>query len=893
MRRCLATLVASMLIAACGGHSPPPRAPSAVASEPLPPPPEPEADGRLPPLATPTRYALDLEIDPAEARFGGAARIAVLVPNETSYVVLHASNLDVSSAHAELDGRVVPARASTRRAASGAAPSELVLAFSEPLPAGEAQLVIEYEAPFDEGLSGLYRVREGDRFYAFTRLEATAARRAFPCFDEPRFKVPFDVSVTVPRAMIAVANAPEVAREEAPAGRTRFRFATTRPLPTHLVALAVGDLELVSAERYSRPALRAVTTKGNAGMTSLALEAASGLIDELAAWFDVPYPYEKLDLVAAPALAGAAGGAGLIAVSDDGLLLDGSRSSLLARRAQARLLARALARQWAGDSVTAAGWDDAWVDDGLSTWTSARALERWRPMLGARLDLFAASHEAMDADGLSSARAVRATTRGAPSAGERDKGAAVLAMIEGWIGEDAFQRGVRAYLRDNADESVAAERLLSALDLASGKDVTQLASSFAGRAGVPEVSAELTCARGGRWHVELTSQRWRPLGSTLPEDDDDEPWMIPVCVRARGSKTDACAELMAGAPSLVAGRGGCPSFVHPNAGGGYYRFTLSGKGFTQLARGHEALDAASRVSLLSSAWAAVRSGAVEAKVLLQVLPAFDDDPTPHVTAQIVQILRGMSDALVDEDARGAFRSFARARLAKRKATLGWAPSAKRPLSVADALARRSVLRAMADLAEDEDTLREAEPIASAWLYDRASVDPDTGALALELASRRAGDARVEQLLAAAKGAPTREDRRVALVALMGFDDERLLGRGLEAVLGEDVRASEVTALLSSALARRATRAVTEAFVRARWRELLERGALADELAGAAAVGCSAEEAAERAAFYGPRVEAAEGAGPSLTAALESVSLCAALRATAAPSLRKALSTPAK
>src|SRR5690606_33394265 len=296
-------------------------------------------------------------------------------------------------------------------------------------------------------------------------------------------------------------------------------------------------------------------------------------------------------------------------------------------RAQALVIAHELAHQWFGDLVTASWWNDLWLNEGMATWMEWRIVDKWRPAYGVRSDAIVSIHDVMDRDGLGSARAIRQPVVSTSEADEAfdgityEKGAALLATIERWIGEEAFQRGVREYLRENAWKSVQADRLLSALDKASGKDVTQMALTFLDKPGVPEVSARLECERGGRWHAELSPQQWRPLGSKLPEESDSS-WTIPVCVRPHGEKNDICAELVAGAPSLVAGRG-CPRFVHPNAGGSYYRFTMSEKDFVRLAEARRQLDVPARISLLSNAWAAVRSGQIEAKAMLKVLPAFD------------------------------------------------------------------------------------------------------------------------------------------------------------------------------------------------------------------------------------------------------------------------------
>jgi alanyl aminopeptidase len=537
----------------------------------------------------------------------------------------------------------------------------------------------------------------------------------------------------------------------------------------------------------------------------------------------------------------------------------------------------------------------------MATWMTTRVVDKWKPSFGARIDAVTATLGVMDADGLLNARAVRQPVVSTANAREAfdgityEKGAAVLSTIEAWIGESAFQRGIRDYLRENAFTSVQADRLLSALDRASGKNVTEMASSYLDRPGVPEVTARFECEPKGRWYMELVAEPWRPLGSKLPETSD-RAWTIPACVRPRGAKKDSCSDLSAGAPALVAGQGGCPAFVFPNSAASYYRFVLAEKEFLKLAENRKELDVPARVSLLANAWAAVRSGQLESKTLLKLLPLFDEDNSRQVVEQVVYILASMSDAIVDEGVRPTFRTFALGRLGKHKKALGWASPAKGGPSSDDALARPSVLAGMGDVVEDEATLREADEIATKWLADPASVSADTSGVALSLASRKAGDARIAALRNAAKNAKTREDRTVALRALAGFDDTTRLEHALDTILdGDEIHPNEVRYVLGSAFGRRKSRPAAEAWVRNHWDALHAKlpGPLSGVLVQAAGVGCSQKEIEERESFYKERIAPIEGAARSFASSLESIGLCAALRERGAPGLTKALQNAKK
>ena len=891
MSRVAWALLACVFFFGCPGEPPAPK--SVAQLPPKTPVPEARADGRLPDGVAPTRYELAFAIDPKQPELRGSSRIDIVVAEKTSHVVLHGRDLVMVDARALVQGETIRGTWSFRTAHDKRAREELVLTFDKPLPPGPATLALAWRAPFSAPLTGVWRVEDGKKSYAFTQFEPTDARRAFPCFDEPTWKTPFEISITTPRGLVAFANSPETERRDGPDGTT-FRFAPTSPLPTYLVAFAVGELDVVELPRSRPPNLRLIATKGKTGLGRLALEAASALVDIAADTFGIPYPYAKLDIVAVPDFGGAAmENAGLVTFGEEKLLLDPARASASSRRSQAIVIAHELAHQWFGNLVTASWWNDLWLNEGMATWAEFKLVGKWRPDMGLDVDAVATAHAVMDLDGLGSARAVRQPVVSTSEAEEAfdgityDKGAAVLRTIERWIGEEAFLRGIKEYLTESAWKSVHAERLFLALDRASGKNVTQMAAGFLDKPGVPVVSVQLTCERGARWNAELSQEPWRPLGSKMPEEEN-RSWTIPVCVRAQGEKKNVCAALSMGAPSLVAGQGRCPTFLHPNVEGGYYRFALEEKEMVRLAEARAELDVAARISVLSNAWASVRAGKLEPRALLKVLPPFDDDGARQTAGLVVAILSGMNEALVEDDARAAFQKFVAARLAKRKKDLGWLPKKDEPAD--DALLRREILAALGDLAEDDATLRESEEHAKKWLADPSSLDADTAAVALDLASRRAGKDRLDELHRAVASAKSREDRLTALRATTGFDDAAVFTKALERALGDEVQPSDFRHVIVAAFARRKMRPIAETWVRASWDAVRKKlpGAIDSPLFRAVSASCSKDDLTEREAFYAPRIAEMGGTPRRVAEALEAATLCASLRASGAASLGRAL-----
>jgi alanyl aminopeptidase len=891
-------LVLMAALAACANSGPPPvfqPPPSAPAPVcPRAPAPPTRDDGRLPGLARPERYSLSLTVDPREARFSGTTRILTTIAAPTAYVVLHGKGLDVKRAVAATTGSAEVSATVTQRPAHGGHDNEeLVLSFASELPAGKTTLVLDYEAPFGDSLAGLYRIKEGEAWYAFTQFEATDARRAFPCFDEPGYKVGFDVSLTVPKGMIAVANMPETTRKDL-ADKTTFEFATTPPLPTYLVAFAVGDFDVrsgilpASVDPTSTAPIRLIATKGRAGLGELALEATAALTRELASYFDIAYPYPKLDIVAVPNLAaGAMENAGLITFRDTLLLLDREHASASAKRQQILVIAHELAHQWFGDLVTMAWWNDVWLNEGFATWAEAKIADRYKPPTLARLDLIAGRSSVMDTDSLRSARAVRQPVTTTSEAAEAfdsltyDKGAAVLTMVEHAIGEGVFKKAVRAYLTNNAWRNATAEDLLGALNLASGKDVAKLAESFLDRPGVPEIAVSTACNKE-RETVTLQQAPWRRLGQGEERASSEgrgltdlaitTPWWVPVGLV--GATGERAAKLLAGTKDEIQ-LGRCVAWVFPNVGfAGYYRFSLDGRSWAEMAKSFDRLEPADRIGFLSNVWAQTRAGELDPAIVLRALPSVDAEKNRYVIGQEIEVLRSIDEALVDDETRAAFRRYAAARLLPHAKML--AASGKYDDNAA--LLERTLLPALGDLAEDEAALREAERVSQAWLRDPSSVDPDLAATDLGLASRHAGPDRIDALRTVIHEAKTPEIQDAALRALATFGDPATLEKALDVLLSDDVKSQDVLKVVRETMKYRATRKVGFEWIAKNWDALKKK--LPDFLAGRffalPASVCSAEERSAVTAFFQPRAKEVTGAERPLAEALESASLCEAL-----------------
>ncbi|MEY2933890.1 MAG: hypothetical protein RL033_4639, partial [Pseudomonadota bacterium] len=545
------------------------------------------AQGRLPEGVRPTHYALQLQIVPGRDDFSGHASIDVQLDRPLQTLLLHARELQLTSSSVSVPGSERSVTAVPRALGESGL---IALALSEPIGPGASRIEIDYAGKLNRRLRGLYAVESGGDSYAFTQFEPIDARRAFPCFDEPRFKTPFDVTLRVPEGQRAISNTPALSERRLDSGLHELTFARTEPLPTYLVAFAVGPLDVVEAPPVpaagARPQplpLRGVAARGRGAELAFALQATPRLVASLERYFGSAFPYSKLDLIAVPDFAsGAMENAGAITFRDT-LLLLGSNAPEQQRRAAVSVNAHELAHQWFGDLVTMPWWDDIWLNEGFATWLAARVVQDAFPEHRAELARVVGLQRAFDMDAKQSARQVRQPIesdhdiRNAFDAITYTKGGALLEMFERYLGADAFRAGLRLYLERHRFGTGTSGELLAALEESSGKPVAAAFSSFLDQPGVPTVSATLQCESGGQPRMRLRQSRFAPLGSGIAAAG---LWQVPVCVRFAGPAPgkpalEQCVLLDSSEATFTLSQRECPSWLFPNArASGYYRWSL-------------------------------------------------------------------------------------------------------------------------------------------------------------------------------------------------------------------------------------------------------------------------------------------------------------------------------
>jgi len=853
--------------------------------------------GPLPRTVTPERVALELRMDPREEGFSGRTTIDVTVNEATDVIWLHGRKLDFEKATVTTaDGEEIPLKVEVADEAGG------VLRLTAPgaLAKGSAKLRFEYRARYDQQLQGAYQVKVGDDAYVMTQMEPLGARSAFPGFDEPAFKTPWEVTLVVPEGDRAFANTAEVAREKVQDGWQKLRYAPTEKLPSYLIAFAVGPWDVVehadippNAIRTTPLKLRGIATKGRGKEMAYALDNTAVIVAALEDYFASPYPFDKLDLLAAPDYSfGAMENAGLI-VYRETLMLGVDKASTQTRQGYWGTHTHELAHQWFGNLVTMPWWDDIWLNEAFATWMASKIVHQLKPGFHADRKLLQSSLGAMGEDSLASTRRIHEPVHAwtdvlsAFDGITYQKGGAVLSMFESYLGEEKFRAAVRQHMakfaRGNATSIDLMHSLAAQTDRAS--EVQAAFASFTDLAGVPFMRTSLDCA-GGKPVLTVRQHRYLPLGSKAA---DGQVWGIPLCGRyPDGEGTKKQCELIDEAVSRVAlDTTACPAWVHPNAdGAGYYRFAVAKDEQAALDAAFDRLNEREQRVLADSLSAAFRNGSISAADYLDAVPRLAKAPAREVAMAPTATLEWLWEHGVrDAAARQALQQRIAGDYQPRLDALGLDP---KPGEDDETLLLRQNLTGL--LAETARVPALREELAARGrkvlgLGGDGRLAPDAVArdqrgVALKMAGALGGEAEFAALQQHFRARQDQQLRGQLLTAMGMVPDAALQAKARQFALDPAVKAGEVGQVLQAQLAEPASRDAARAWYRENFEAVFAKAPQVWQafLPGFDATGmCSEAEAVDLHSRYYARMSKVEGGPRSLAQTEEEVRLCAALR----------------
>ncbi len=845
---------------------------------------------RLPTDVVPARYSLELNLDPEKTEFSGVVTIELKVRKATGLVWLNQNGLTVSAATAEQAGakpvvKVVPG-----------GDDFVGFELSPPLAVGTARLRVEYTGKVNlKAGAGVFLSKRNDDRYLYTQFEPIDARAAFPCFDEPGFKVPWQVTLNVPASQTAVSNTP-VLSEKVEGAAKHVVFMPTTPLPSYLVAFGVGPFEFVDAGRAGRNKVpvRIVVPRGDGPRAKYAAEVTAEIITRLEEYFDIPYPFEKADQLSVPiSFGGAMENPGLVTY-DAGLILAPPQGEDTPQRQRlyAIVAAHELSHQWFGDLVTMAWWNDTWLNESFATFMEQRLVAKWKPEWQTKVDDQGSRNYAMWIDRLATTRRIdqpieaKSDIANAFDGITYQKGGAVLNMFEHSMGEEKFRQAVRFYLNKHAQANGTAQDFLDALGEMGGPKVPASFRTFLQQPGSPEIEMTLKCDAAGA-RIEMEQERFLPLGSV---DAAEHSWQVPVCVAYDdgGKRATECTTLAAKTGTLTLKGKGCPAWFLGNADeAGYYYTHYEGPVLMKLVENRSNLTLAEQAGLFGELDNVMRAGRLPVSEGLKLAVQLKDEPKRQLAESAIQSA-GVRLAFLPAPLRPKYAAYVRETFGHRARSLGWV--SKDGESEDNRLLRPALVGFVAREGEDPELIASARELANKWLETRQTLPADTFAQILGVAARNGDVALYEQILQTARKEKDEFFLQALVSALGSFRHKELVERNLKLFLDGTFDYRLSYNLVFGPQSSPELAMLPFEFIKANYDSVVAKlpsaagsdyAAFLPQTAGFA---CSSAEAKEVQEFFGPRMAKVNGGPRNLAQMLESIKLCEARKKIQQPDL---------
>ncbi|MEY2472760.1 MAG: tricorn protease interacting factor [Actinomycetota bacterium] len=766
---------------------------------------------RLPRNVSPVRYDVSLRPDLKAFTFTGRESVTVNVHETISAITLNAIELDISRARLEqADGTSHEGTISYDEAEQQA-----TFAFGSEIAAGDYTLHTEFTGTLNDKLHGFYRstftdADGADHVIATTQFEATDARRAFPCWDEPDIKASFGITLEVPPGQTALSNGHVVADDPIDDGWRRVRFADSMTMSTYLVAFIVGPLTFTEEVDAGGVPLRVACVPGKEHLGEFALDIGEHSLRFFSDFFSIPYPSFKLDLVALPDFAfGAMENLGCVTFRETALLIDPATASTTELMRVADVVAHEIAHMWFGDLVTMKWWNGIWLNEAFATFMEMMCADAFRPQWK-RWGEFATERAAsMKVDGLASTRPVEIEVKRPEEADAMfdvltyQKGSAVVRMLEQYLGADVFREGLRLYMRKHAYGNTETTDLWDALEEASGQPARSIMDSWIYQGGYPLVTASLA-ADGAT--LTLSQTRFRYDGMA-----DDTVWQAPIVVRSSAGEERV---VLGDAPITLTVASSGPIVV--NAGGwGFFRVAYDDALAARIAADLSSLSDLERYNLVSDAWAATLAGRADIDATLDLLATYKDETDPATWALLAEI----SGVLVRVHPVDGVRAFVRDLAGPTAARLGWTRAADE--ADLDGIVRGTVLELLGTAGADDAVIAEARRrVNAAHDGDASALTGDIRRASLMTFGRAADEGGFQTLLDGLRSATTPQDEQQYRYALGNVGHEALVRRTCDLCTTE-IRSQDVSLVLIYLMAGPQQTVVWD-WIETHWADLQER-----------------------------------------------------------------------
>jgi puromycin-sensitive aminopeptidase len=773
---------------------------------------------RLPKNVTPKRYEIRLAPDLKAFTFAGEETIDVVVREATAEVVVNALELEIKSVSAERAGKSIAGKIELEPSRERAH-----FQFPSTLETGDWKLKISFSGILNDKLHGFYRSQYQDadgknHVAATTQFESTDARRAFPCWDEPELKASYKVTLVVDEHLAAISNAGQASERRLAGGKKEIVFKETISMSTYLVAFIIGEF-VVSEPVDAGTPLRIVHVPGKENLTSFAKQIGAFSLKYFADYYGLPYPGDKLDLLAIPDFAsGAMENLGAITFRETALLADEKTASRAELERVADVVSHENAHMWFGDLVTMKWWNGIWLNEAFATFMEMLAVNAWKPEWK-RWDSFSVSRAAaMAVDGLRSTRPIEYTVLSPEDCRAMfdiltyEKGAAVLRMLEQYLKPEVFRDGIRLYLKKHKFSNTETSDLWDALEEASKEPARKMMDSWIFQPGFPIVDA--AAGADGR-SIKVSQRRFY----YLPEGND-QLWHVPLMIRAKTDKGVSTHRMLLTAREANLELPGKLEWALLNEGGhGFYRVHYAPELLAGLTKNLGELQAIERFGLVSDTWAATVAGMGPLSEFLKMARLFTNETDINVWRALIGAFAYL-DMIASDDDRPALAAAVRAIAGPAAHRMGW--EAKPGESELERQLRGVLLASLGTLGDDPDVQKRAPELYARFEDNPASADRDLAAPLVNILSYIGDAKRYEEFKSKFRAPRTPQEEQRYLFSLAGFRDSTLLRKTMEMTLDGQVRTQNAPYLMHSLLLNTHSRYEAWDFVKRNWAEMSKK-----------------------------------------------------------------------
>lgn len=797
---------------------------------------------RLPRNVMPTSYKLYFEPDLDNKQFSGEETIFVDVQSPVKEVVLNANDLEVSEGElAQIKkgkGHGVWNEASIEQ---DKAKQQVRFKFKKTIAPGSYEFHVKFAGKLNDKMAGFYYSSSTDAdgnkmALATTQMEPTDARRVFPCFDEPDFKASFNITLATPPDLVAISNAPlKLKRKDQRTQKMQYTFEETPVMSTYLVALIVGPFECTDAQVVNNVEIQTWAVKGKKDQALYGRDTAVKLLPFFEDYFGTPYPLKKLDLIAIPDFSsGAMENLGAITFRESRLLLDPKTASVTTKQGVAMVVAHEMAHMWFGDLVTMKWWDDLWLNEAFASWMEPKALDflqpDWKPW-----DSFVSDKgTAMETDALYASRPIYAKVNNPEDAEQMfdeityEKGASVLRMLERYVGEDVYKKGIQNYIAKFKFKNATTDDLWNSIQEVSGSPVSKIMKEWVYSAGYPLVEVEFK----GAEDVKLSQKPFRLLDAVKAQAKltggnaaKGHVWQIPVSYRQLVQDQSARDEKLAThimdtvQEDLAMASSKSPFVVNVHSDG-YYRVSYPKevlKSLTALAQ--KELSVPERYSLLSDSFALVEAGKLPCADYLELTAGYRDETDPTVMGLLINHLARINLFIKDSD-RANFAALVRDRLSVCAQRLGW--EKKDGESDLTQILRGDVLDALGTIGESKEVISKARQMFEPYCNNPDSINPDLNDTIAGVVAYNGTKEDYDTLFKMYKEAKTPEAKLRNLMSLAVFRQPELIKRTLDLALTDDVKTQDAPHLVQKSLHSVAGRQIAWQYIKDNWTKMNER-----------------------------------------------------------------------